>query len=572
MAVSPPLYGNIQIDDQLDINTLIDRLQRVSENFLDQSSFSAYMVAQDGQRFYGLDDTEVIDLYQDYQGSIQTLAFSISAPNGGGVRVNLQLVKGARALQGQFIIATGRRWVNQEIWEILHGTWVPKTRPDSQLMAMLEGIARTKATEEAEKARYAQLAAPPKEKKRLFYREEVFSLDPQVSYQRIIGLLEELSIVFIDEEPFHFRLGTTDGDYFVDISQSKLRHIFRFERSRIHTLYIDASTEDGQRIDIVLRFYKAGHNPDALVEVTAYDSNEIISHVKEILGRKNIYTLKETAIFHKKFVFDQEAFSIETLVILLNAILATYLKEVNPITGLYTFSGKSFTQLSLNQLKEAFHRNEGQVKKMTISASSANGTLFFFLLFRWETNGETQGEIQMNLGDEERHQTVKELVWERLKLTPAQIKAGTVPQDVTDMIVRPVFSSREFSERGKSCLMIMPLEAYWSDPIWTCIQHTLEGLNFEYLTRAISLNEQNALDQIWQQINEVDWLIVDLTYRQPDVFYFLGVGHAVGKKVLLITQHERDIPKEFLQFDYLVYDNNLAGLEKLQLELKDRMA
>jgi len=574
MAVSPPIYGNIQVDDQLNINTLIDRMESVSSNFLNQSEFNAYMVLRNGQRFYGLNKSEVTDLFHEHEGSIQSLAFSLSAPNGGGIRINLQWVKGKEYLQGQFIIATGRKWINEEIWEILHGTWVPKPRPDEALMTMMESIVATKAAEEAQRksAKRNSTEQSVSQKADLVYREEAFSLDPQVSFQRIIGLLDEISIVFLDEVAFHFRLGTTDGDYFVDISQSRLNQIFRFERSRVHTLYMDANTDDGQRVDIVLRFHKTGNNPDTLVEVTAFEAEEIVSHVKEVLGTVKTQNLKETAIFHKKFIFDPEILSIDTLVILVNAILATYLKEVNPVTGLYTFSGKSFTQLSLNQLKEAYHRNESQVKKLTISASSANGALFFFLLFKWENDKEPHGEIQMNLGDDERHQTVNELIWERLKLQLPYKQTGRSTEANREMVINPVFQIRQFSEREAGCLMVMPLEAYWSDPIWNCVKHTLEGLNYKYLHRAYALNEEGTLENTWQAMNEVDWIIVDLTYRQPDVFYILGIAHTLGKDVLMITQHERDIPLELRKFNYLVYDNNLAGLEKLQIELTKRLS
>ncbi len=573
MAVSPPIYGNIQVDEQLDINTLIDRMESVSTHFLNQSEFSAYMVLKSSQRFYGLNKSELVSLFHEYEGTIQSLAFSLSAPNGGGVRINLQWIKGKDNLQGQFIIATGRKWINEEIWEILHGTWTPRDRPDNAMMNMLESLRQAKLVEQMQKKAENNHIAQEKvyKKEDLVYREEAFSLDPQVSFQRIIGLLDELSIVFLDESTFHFRLGTTDGDYFVDISQSRLNQIFRFERARIHTLYMDANTEDGQRVDIVLRFHKVGNNPDTLVEVTAYEAEEIVEHVREVLGAGAMKTLRETAIFHKKFIFDPETLSIDTLIILINAILATYLKEVNPVTGLYTFSGKSFAQLSLNQLKEAYYRNENQVKKLTISASSANGALFFFLSFKWDSEDTHRGEMQMNLGDDERHQTVYELLWERLKLE-RPFKAPTQGIDGNrDMVIMPVFEHRQFSDRELGCLMVMPLEAYWSDPIWNCVRRTLDGLNYEYLLRASALNEEGSLENTWQAINEVDWIIVDLTYRQPDVFYILGIAHTLGKNVLLITQHERDIPAELKKFDYFVYDNNLAGLETLQIELTKRL-
>jgi hypothetical protein len=67
----------------------------------------------------------------------------------------------------------------------------------------------------------------------------------------------------------------------------------------------------------------------------------------------------------------------------------------------------------------------------------------------------------------------------------------------------------------------------------------------------------------------MDLVIADLTYKRPDVFYKLGVAHTLGKRILIISQHGRDIPKDFEQFSLVVYDNNIRGLELLAERLAD---
>jgi len=46
---------------------------------------------------------------------------------------------------------------------------------------------------------------------------------------------------------------------------------------------------------------------------------------------------------------------------------------------------------------------------------------------------------------------------------------------------------------------------------------------------------------IWGKINRARFIIADLTGKNPNVFYELGVAHALGKEVILITQAMEDV-------------------------------
>ena len=565
MAISSPVYGSILLGEELSITALIDRLDKVSDTLLQKARFGAYMVDTSGNRYYGLEKEEVVNLFFELQDGVKNLALSLSGPEGGGIRINLHAVKDQPAMHGQYVITTHQSWRNREIQEIIQGIWVPKAKPHKELMDMLFSLKKKKEQESEEKRReHAETIF----KGELFYQESSFYIDPEVSFQRIWGLLEEISVVFLEETAFHFRLGTTDGDYFVDLPPSQLKQIFRLERNRIHTLYIDSSTKDGQRVDISLRFHKSPSNPNGMIEVTAYEAKEIITHVMDSLSRKREQSLKHSSIFQQKFSFDPQTLSIETLLHLTNAIAGTYFKGINATADLFTFSGKSFTQLSVNQLKEAFYRNEREVKKIGIYVSEGQGMNFFFAKFNWDIPDFPRGEIQMLLGDEERHTTVRDLIWQKLGLSEEREITQIISPDGEVKVARnSIFRNKEFRRFDRSCLIIMPLETYWTEPIWGTLKNTLEDIGFDHVDRVISLSQKESLDQNWQKINEASWILVDLTYRQPFVFYWLGIAHALGKKVLLLSQHKRDIPNSLAKLPYLLYENNLEGLEKLQINL-----
>ena len=565
MAISSPVYGSILLGEELSITALIERLDKVTNTLLQSARFGAYMVDSSGNRYYGLEKEEVVNLYFELQDGVKNLALSLSGPEGGGVRINLHAVKDQPAMHGQYVITTQQNWRNKEIQEILQGIWEPKPKPYKELMGMLISLKEKKEQEDATKK---QERAKTIFRGELFYQESSFYIDPEVSFPRIWSLLEEISIVFLEETDFHFRLGTTDGDYFVDLPPSQLKQIFRLERNRIHTLYIDSSTEDGQRVDISLRFHKSPSSPNGMIEVTAYEAKEVVTHVMDSLSRKREKSLKHSSIYQQKFSFNPQTLSIETLLHLTNAIAGTYFKGINATADLFTFSGKSFTQLSVKQLKEAYYRNEREVKKIGIYVSEGQGMNFFFAKFNWENPEFPRGEIQMLLGDEERHTTVRDLIWQKLGLSEER-KIPPIPtQEGKGKPTRnSIFRNKEFRRFDRSCLIIMPLETYWTEPIWATLKSTLEDIGFDHIDRVVSMSQRESLDQNWQKINESSWILADLTYRQPFVFYWLGIAHALGKKVLLLSQHKRDIPNSLSKLPYLLYENNLEGLEKLQINL-----
>ena len=116
----------------------------------------------------------------------------------------------------------------------------------------------------------------------------------------------------------------------------------------------------------------------------------------------------------------------------------------------------------------------------------------------------------------------------------------------------------------------MPLEAYWSDPLWEILQNILKEADLEAI-RAEGLFSSGSLENVWQGINESALLVADLTYKHPDVFFKLGIALTLGKPVLLLSQHNRDIPHDLQQFPYIIYDNNLEGLQKLRQAILEEL-
>lgn len=77
------------------------------------------------------------------------------------------------------------------------------------------------------------------------------------------------------------------------------------------------------------------------------------------------------------------------------------------------------------------------------------------------------------------------------------------------------------------------------------------------------------MEKVWNGICAAELILADCTEKNPNVFYEIGMAHTVGKKVVLITRSEEDIPSDIRHFDYILYTNDLEGVEVLIKRLNE---
>lgn len=107
-----------------------------------------------------------------------------------------------------------------------------------------------------------------------------------------------------------------------------------------------------------------------------------------------------------------------------------------------------------------------------------------------------------------------------------------------------------------TCFVISP----FGDPFDTYFSHivkpALEDCGL-YAIRGDSLYRPTTIvDDIWQGIRDAKLLIAELTDRNPNVFYELGLAHAISKPVILISRSIEDVPFDLRSIRVLVYDKD----------------
>ena len=71
---------------------------------------------------------------------------------------------------------------------------------------------------------------------------------------------------------------------------------------------------------------------------------------------------------------------------------------------------------------------------------------------------------------------------------------------------------------------------------------------------------ETILERIYRQIENCDFIIADMTGKNPNVFYEVGYAHAKGKLCALITQSASDIPFDLKHHTHIIYDGTIGNL------------
>ncbi len=74
--------------------------------------------------------------------------------------------------------------------------------------------------------------------------------------------------------------------------------------------------------------------------------------------------------------------------------------------------------------------------------------------------------------------------------------------------------------------------------------------------------KHSIVDDIWSAINAAKIIIAECTGRNANVFYELGISHALGKQTIMITQNSLDVPFDLQQWRYIKYVASSQGLKE----------
>lgn len=107
--------------------------------------------------------------------------------------------------------------------------------------------------------------------------------------------------------------------------------------------------------------------------------------------------------------------------------------------------------------------------------------------------------------------------------------------------------------RGK-CFVMMPFADPFDIYYERLYRPAIEAADLEP-ARADDLFRPSAIvSDLWSMIREAKVLLAEMTTKNANVFYELGLAHAIGKPVILIAETMNDVPFDLRQLRVLLYD------------------
>ena len=116
--------------------------------------------------------------------------------------------------------------------------------------------------------------------------------------------------------------------------------------------------------------------------------------------------------------------------------------------------------------------------------------------------------------------------------------------------------------------VIMPFGSDFNDVYKLGIKATAKECDVDAKRLDDDFFDTNMVEEIYKKINDADFIIADMTGRNPNVFYEVGYADAKNKLILLLTQNVNDIPFDFKQRLHIEYSDVSSLKEKLKNKIE----
>lgn len=132
-----------------------------------------------------------------------------------------------------------------------------------------------------------------------------------------------------------------------------------------------------------------------------------------------------------------------------------------------------------------------------------------------------------------------------------EVQDNGSPISTDDQTQKEVAEVREFLD---TCFVMMPF-GEWFDRYYKEVYiPAIKEAGFEPVRGDELFSTGSVVEQIWEQIEKAKVLVADLTGKNPNVFYELGLAHAAKKPVVFTTGALADVPFDLRHLRVIPYE------------------
>lgn len=131
--------------------------------------------------------------------------------------------------------------------------------------------------------------------------------------------------------------------------------------------------------------------------------------------------------------------------------------------------------------------------------------------------------------------------------------------------------SRDYQPKEGNCFVLMPIgiktlpdgsSFNWDEHYQLAIAPVVARVGMTPARADEIYGAQPQMEKIWKGIQEAEVIIADITGRDPNVLYELGLAHVIRKSVILITMNQSDVPSDLSGSSQIYY--SIKGLDMIR--------
>lgn len=132
-------------------------------------------------------------------------------------------------------------------------------------------------------------------------------------------------------------------------------------------------------------------------------------------------------------------------------------------------------------------------------------------------------------------------------------------------VTASIFGDVEIQPEDNLCFVLMPFGDDLLHQVYEVhIKPTVEQSGLRCQRADDVLGPTPIMEDIWQGINGARVVLAELTGQNPNVFYELGLCHAIGKDAILIAQDIKWVPFDVRHRRAIIYTPTPRGLKQLE--------
>ena len=112
------------------------------------------------------------------------------------------------------------------------------------------------------------------------------------------------------------------------------------------------------------------------------------------------------------------------------------------------------------------------------------------------------------------------------------------------------------TKNKKTCFVIMPFGEYFNTYYDDIYIPAIKDTDLTAKRADDFYKPGYIIKDIWDNINQCELLLADLTGKNQNVFYELGLAHAINKPVVIIAENIEDIPFDIRGLRVITYNKN----------------